>query len=661
MAKDAERPRRKAAPDDVEDNGGEISDEEFDRLYERKGWLIHLTKQLGGAVTAVAVGGRYAYVGKGYRLLVVDLTDLVHPALVGHSPTLDEMVRQVVVAGSLAVVVTFRSVYLFDVSVPATPAPRSRIPMAMERGSVALYLPYLYITGFSNDDGEAEFTFDVSDPANPVRLAASPRRSGDFGPGGRIAGTIQYRAFGDDLLLYNYADPLHPRQVGSVTLPAVIESATAVGQYAYVAAGDGLHVLNCAEPAHPAECFYFLTGSGAEQVLIAGQTACVVCSFAGVYTFDIQDPAAPVPLAHFGCPDLIEASAAGDGFLCLAGTGPLPRYSTRWTKYGVRERGFMVIDLHDPRRPIARPFDLGLFHAKAVATDGDRAYVIDGRDAYAGLRCLDLAQECDFGERSWIALEQPSSSVAASGSFALVVTDGGLVVYDFADSKRPRKRGGYGTDAHIAKIIMHGRFAHIAAGNELHVVSVTNPDRPRRLASLRFPSPLFDIAVADGRIIALLEDGLHVLQRKGRTISELGNWPSTKRRHAVAVTSNWALLIGGNGLTVVDLADPEHPCQVGRGRTMRGWDSGADLVTLGRFALYHDWDHIIALDLADPRQPTTADYFITWDYEELIPNQLSTDGVRCFVAAQESGLLMLELGTEGNEASARANEALPPV
>ena len=51
----------------------------------------------------------------------------------------------------------------------------------------------------------------------------------------------------------------------------------------------------------------------------------------------------------------------------------------------------------------------------------------------------------------------------------------------------------------------------------------------------------------------------------------------------------------------------------------------------------------VPTSIADSR-PVLADYFITWDHYELVPKQLATDGPRCFVAAKESGLLVLELG-----------------
>lgn len=203
MANETDEPPERAAPEEDAASDAADKDDEFDRLFARRGWLLRLTKQLGGAVTALAVEGGYAYAGKGYRLLVLNLTNPLRPRIAGHSPTLDEMTRQVFVHGNLAVAATFGSVYLFDVGDPSAPVQRSQIPASLEQGGIALRFPYLSVASYTKEEGELTITFDISDPAQPRRVAAAPREYGEVVLAGQIEGSRYYYARGDKLLIYD--------------------------------------------------------------------------------------------------------------------------------------------------------------------------------------------------------------------------------------------------------------------------------------------------------------------------------------------------------------------------------------------------------------------------------------------------------------------------
>ena len=65
---------------------------------------VELVGQIGGATSAVAVEGRYAYVGVGPRLVILDMADPARPTAVGQSAVLPGVIRGVAVAGSYAYV-----------------------------------------------------------------------------------------------------------------------------------------------------------------------------------------------------------------------------------------------------------------------------------------------------------------------------------------------------------------------------------------------------------------------------------------------------------------------------------------------------------------------------------------------------------------------------
>jgi hypothetical protein len=62
--------------------------------------------QVGGPTQGLAVQGKYAYIGVGPRLVVVDLTDPTNPHQVSATAMLDDFVRGVAISGTFAYVAT---------------------------------------------------------------------------------------------------------------------------------------------------------------------------------------------------------------------------------------------------------------------------------------------------------------------------------------------------------------------------------------------------------------------------------------------------------------------------------------------------------------------------------------------------------------------------
>ena len=84
---------------------------------------VELVGQVGGDANAVAVQSAYAYVGVGPRLVILDVSDPAHPAVVGRTGVLPGAVSGVAVAGDYAYVADQDSgLRIVDISNPATPS-----------------------------------------------------------------------------------------------------------------------------------------------------------------------------------------------------------------------------------------------------------------------------------------------------------------------------------------------------------------------------------------------------------------------------------------------------------------------------------------------------------------------------------------------------------
>src|SRR5262245_48234593 len=98
---------------------------------------LEFVGQAGGATDAVAVEGNRAYLGVGPRLVVMDIADPAHPALLGQSPVLGGIVHDIVLADGHAYVAAGRTIHLVSVIDPANLFSRGAITLPDEARSLA--------------------------------------------------------------------------------------------------------------------------------------------------------------------------------------------------------------------------------------------------------------------------------------------------------------------------------------------------------------------------------------------------------------------------------------------------------------------------------------------------------------------------------------------
>ena len=90
---------------------------------QQQAWNMELVGQIGGATYAVAVQGDYAYIGMGPHLVILNISDPAHPAVVGQTGVLPGVVHSVAVSGSYAYVAAGEAgLRIVDVSDPAHPS-----------------------------------------------------------------------------------------------------------------------------------------------------------------------------------------------------------------------------------------------------------------------------------------------------------------------------------------------------------------------------------------------------------------------------------------------------------------------------------------------------------------------------------------------------------
>ncbi|MCR4407133.1 MAG: hypothetical protein NUW24_09465 [Anaerolineae bacterium] len=107
---------------------------------------VELVSQIGGLVKAVALQGNYAYVGVGPRLVILNVSDAAHPAVVGQTGVLPGVMEGVVVSGNYAYVAAGDGgLCVINVADPAHPAEAGSYDTPGYAEDVAVSGNYAYV------------------------------------------------------------------------------------------------------------------------------------------------------------------------------------------------------------------------------------------------------------------------------------------------------------------------------------------------------------------------------------------------------------------------------------------------------------------------------------------------------------------------------------
>ncbi len=185
----------------------------------------------------IFVSGSYAYVavGRDDGLWVVDVSDPTEFRKVSRPllSLLREAVSSVFVSGSYAYVLTSGSLIVMDLSDPVHPYMEARCKIERRPKDVFVSGTYAYVA-----DGSGLAIIDVSDPAKShmVGYYDTPGRA----TGIYVSGTYAYVADDDaGLRVLDVSNHANPTEVGFYDTPGRARHVVVDGPYAYVADGGG--------------------------------------------------------------------------------------------------------------------------------------------------------------------------------------------------------------------------------------------------------------------------------------------------------------------------------------------------------------------------------------------------------------------------------------
>jgi hypothetical protein len=338
-------------------------------------------------------------------------------------------------------------------------------------------------------------------------------------------------------------------------LGGAVSNIVVIDDHAYVGVGTHVLVLDISDRAHPREA-----GVSADlpapirHLAAAGGRLFAANSF--VTTFDLTDPNHPDILG------MIQAwacrIAANDAYVYpLGGCGGYTRED--------------VVDMRDPLHPIfLQPLPNPHPHGDLVVA-GEVGFAISGTE----LLWLDLsdpavpraAGEVDTTQGlARLALEAPLLYIA--------VTDGRLLVYDVG-AGAPALVGSCAAGGRTYAVAARGQTAYLVTSSALRIVDATTPSDIKRRGT---------VGIDGARDVTLLGD--------------------------------YAYVTGADGITVVDVTDPDRP-EITAAMPMLG--VADDVALLGDSAFVATGDGGVAIvDLARPSEPRlTSRQHLTFPAERI--------------------------------------------
>ncbi|MBK7781358.1 MAG: hypothetical protein IPJ58_11440 [Ardenticatenia bacterium] len=652
--------------------------------------LFQPIDHFGGAITGVAVEGHLAYIDRGLRLEVLDITDPLAPRTIGRSALLPELARVAAVSdGQVYLVkrvptnsdVPAGRLYIVDVTDPAAPRLRGRLDLgANYLLQVAVRDGLLYGAGAKS----GLLVLDVRDPDRPRYLTAVGTDLAVTGlavDGVRLLVSVGWDARSGGLLVFGLADPTLPTLMGKLDVGQDARAVAPVGRYALLATLENLFVVDLADPAAPRVASQVRAYEGVD-IVVSGTRAWLRRRWVAprdtnhLALFDLADLPVIRPLGELSMLTNRGMAAAGD--LVLAADGA---------------RGLLVVGPAEPgeKRLRLRHREPTIGSPAGVVIDGDHAFISDEDGEVWVLDLRDPASPAVVGRVDLQNEGTLLSMEGTRGTAALAVRDGrayvartgwnwtigGLHVVDVSNPAAPRQVGRWDAYTELerhpeleTKSVMPNGYPPVLSGDRLWFtglpllteLDISDPTAPRyvRMADHRYPSnqgPSFpqpgSVVVADGRAwVAEPVTGLHLLDvTAGGDFSPIARSSTSGSPSDVMVAGAYTLVADRwGGLLAVDARSltpvrslPEVPAE----RLVR---AGGTVIVAGYLDGVSDDRRLrlSAVDIADPSLPVLRGTYDlpgngSWSSP---PADIAVVGDLLYVTAGAAGIAILRL-TDG--------------
>jgi hypothetical protein len=435
-------------------------------------------------------------------------------------------------------------------------------------------------------------TFDISDPANPVKLGSLFARA----PAIDVVDTLVYTLYRDSFKVFNFADPANPQMLGACRDSGY--DLSVCSGYAYVGDGGGLYVLDVTDPAAP----HRVANWGNDVIGVRARTT-ICCATTGnpnnpgelrFTILDVRNPASPTRLGSLdscGGYDVF----LDDSLVFLSG-------------YYAGGHEFQIVGIGDTLNPTrigscnTPGENFGVWANRLMK----RAYVAD---TYLGLEVIGI------GDLSSPVVD---TNFLAAGSAEDVTVDGhlayvegvslGMTILDVSSPSSPVELGHVdSTRGMIAQTVAaRDSFAYMCWQTHpwLKVVDVSNPANPVKAASCDLFNPPVDMALGNSFLYVAEDSKFEIVEvARPRQPAVIGSCGLSGNANGLFLLDTLALVAKGT-IVLLNVAAPTAPV------TLSQIPHGAYGVVARDTFVYvpFAYDTLFVYSVADPLQPRVLGY-----------------------------------------------------
>lgn len=399
--------------------------------------------------------------GNSYSVVdIMDISDPSEPFLL-HQLALPTWTQGICAAGNRLYVADIQGLKVFDVSNPLAPQQLFDYPLPNWAYDVLVRDGLAYVSSY------ALYIFDLSNASNPVLLS---QLAGVWLDTLSLEGNILYgmiqNAFG--LRSVDVGDPQNPVLEGYFFVLGCGYLST-TSRYAYIPHSQrGLYIIDVTQPHDATLAGTIQTDGEAGAVIAENGIAYVTDQSAGLRTYNVADPANPLPLGTLNTGRRLNDIVKVGDLLYLS--------SGYWDNAG----GLEIVNVANPANPVLMGYLPVQDQADELAVSGNYAYVTDH---FYGLKVFDVAVPTN---PALIGSYNPPGyhfALALAGNIVCLVGWQSLRLIDVSNPHNPAQRGLFYLD-NGQSVAVSGSVAYVVDSSGVLMIDIADPDNPFLLGTL---------------------------------------------------------------------------------------------------------------------------------------------------------------------------------
>jgi len=531
-----------------------------------------------GWANSISVRGDYAYVGGAVSVIVVDVSDPMHPVEASQIPSYN-YVNKIHFDGNRVFIASGNGMLIADIADPVNPVV---LWNTVDYGAMDIDVHGSLIYAACSYAGL--IVLDITNVANPQEIGRF-RDGWEYVNGVSVAGNYAYLAHGWDGLVI--VDLTTMQMVASIDSFQYAMGVDVVDGFCYINYGNPecpLAIVDISDPLAPQTLGIYDPPSDLYSFEVAGDLVYVADVYHGLRIVNIADPTDPVEIRHY--------SRYGED-LDVVVSGHLA--------FVREDYKLKIVDIAD----MQNPRELGHYEMDWPYGDLD----VVGNVAYLtthGYNCVHAVDVSDPAAPTLISRFHVGDydihyRMAVYDHYGYLVENDGLRILDLSDPANLREVGFFSRFVGNAQIAIGSDHVFLSGNTgQLLALSLADPIQPTLMASYSLDNYCVEMTVVDGVLYAATPHKLWVF-----SATSLANWAPLAETSmsgefgitlgSLSVKDHYAYLTTMQALYVFDLTDPATPRPAGHA-TMPG--TPMNLTVTGTIAVVADRTNLGFYDCA---------------------------------------------------------------